>query len=82
MFSMSKLGQHQHRTHPDHIYTQGLYIVELLGDTWDIADSIVIAIIEGCWINLIYSRFLPPRMLAGLQDFATRLSACETHNVW
>jgi hypothetical protein len=54
-----------HGTDPDDLDTERLDVVQFLDDAGDISDTIVIAVIERCRIDLVYCHIFPPWSRAG-----------------
>jgi len=53
-------GGHETGVNPDGIHAEGLNVVQLFGDPWQVANAVVIGVIKGLGINLIEDCFFQP----------------------
>jgi hypothetical protein len=46
--------------YPDHVYSEVVDVIELRYDSWDIADPVVVGVLERGWIDLVDDGLFPP----------------------
>ena len=57
------IGRFVYRRQPDHINAEFFEIIQMHGDTVQVADSIPVTVLKGAWIDLINDSFFPPGAL-------------------